>query len=148
MAVQKNAKGLYEAVIDGVTYEFSPWGVRQALDGLVDLSSIAGEFLAKAAGLFSKPGAMTSDVNSDALGGVVAALVQGMTKDKANTLNFVERLATQGVSREGRDVDYTKDFDANLMHLLQVVRAALEVQYGSFFGGARGMLTPKTAPSS
>lgn len=148
MALQKNAKGLFEKVIDGVTYEFSPWGVRQSLDGLVDLSSIAGEFLARAAGLFGRPGGLSQEVSGDLLGPVVAALVQGMTKDKNSTLNFVEKLATQGVSREGRDVDFARDFEGNLMHLFQVIRAALEVQYGSFFGGAKGMASLQTGPSN
>lgn len=137
MTIQKNAKGLMETVIDKATYEFTPWGTRQSLDGLIELSDICGEFLAKAAGAFAKKDALKSDVSADMLGDVISALVKGMAKDKNTTINLIEKLVTQGVSRNTRDVDFNADFEGNFMHLLKVVKAALEVQYGSFFAAAK-----------
>lgn len=139
MALQKNAHGLYETVIDKTTYCFSTWGTRRALDGLIELSDICGEFLAKAAGVFTKKDALKQEVSGDVLGDIMSSLVRGMTKDKNTTLNLIERLVTEGVSRDGKDVDFSRDFDENLLHLFKVLRAALEVQYGSFFAGAKDM---------
>lgn len=146
MALQKNAQGLYEADIDGVSYEFSVWRTRRALQTLIDVAEIGGEFMAKGAGLLGKSGALTAEVDPEALSQVVEALVRGMTKDKNNTLNLVERLVTEGVVRNGKQVQFERDFEQNFVHLFKVVRAALEVQYGSFFAQAQQAGSAATSP--
>lgn len=144
MSIEQNAKGLYETSIDGVEYEFSVWRTRRALKTLIELSKVCGEFLARGAAMFTKPGGLSNEVNPADLAGIAEALVSGMGKDVNGTLNLIERLVTEGVSRNGKEVNFERDFERDFMHLYRVLRAALEVQYGNFFAAAKTVETQPT----
>jgi NAD/NADP transhydrogenase beta subunit len=131
-------KELKSRTIDGHEYQFSQFGAKQSLKLLVRLSKILGEPLSKGLAAL-KPEAklslgtvLDSKVSGDAIGGMVAALTNNLDADEV--LEIVETLVGEAACLcDEKKVVFNTHFAGRLGHLMKVLYAALEVQYGNFF---------------
>lgn len=154
-----NDAGLHEGVVDGHVYEFAKWGAQESLNTLLEMAALVGGPLGKLAakGFLAgvEQGSMTQfNLDEDLLGHVWDQLAESLLTRRDEVMRLITRLATRDVLCDGKllvppgknaaacfDVHY-KD---GLPHLFQVCRAALEVQYGNFFG-ALGDLVQRSPP--
>lgn len=128
--MKKNEHGLYEAHIDGKNYEFEKWGAEDSLDVLIDLSQMVGKPIGMAfAALMGKEG-LNKEMDANVMGSVFDSLFQNCNKEKAKPI--IKKLSTDKVMCGGKAIVFDVHYD-RLMHLFKVVKANLEVQYGSFF---------------
>ena len=146
MDISQNAAGLYEVTIDGKLYEFAKWGAEKSLTTLPDLVSIVQPVLDKIAE------AVDAGDNVPVLSFMPCA-IRGLTQNRAQIIPMCKALTVGSVCDHKllRPEDFDRHF-SDLFHLAQVLAAAIEVQYGSFFGRVRSFLntlsTPKDAIAS
>lgn len=147
--LSKTDAGLYAETIDSLEYEFEKWGAEESLDTLLDIAKITGKPLGLAVGAFFKEGVEgeKKEINPDAIGDIMEALVERL--DKKTCMYLIKKLAADKVFCAGVKI---KSFDLHykdrLDHMFRVVKTALEVQYGSFFGallGSAGISMPTKA---
>jgi len=138
--------GAKKKVIDGVTYEIMMLAPDQALEIAVKHMKLIGTFIGKAAGAV-KPGAFSKTIDEaidmGAAGMAITALTERLNeqdvKDIVNTMLTVVNIQTDN----GGFVPVKKDihFSGKIFHMLKVVGAALEVNFGDFFAGLSGLKT-------
>lgn len=141
MKVTKTEAGLFAVDVDGDTYEFERWGAEDALDTLMDISSIVGTPLsAAAAAAFGKGGdGVKTELTDDLIERVVGELTRNMRQHKAMCLAIFKKLAGRRVLCNGRPVNYDQDYAGDrLRRLFLVVRAGFTVQYGDFCAAVLG----------
>lgn len=124
--------------IDGRTYEFTQFGTTLSLKLLARLTKIIGEPLAIAlGGLKTPPGKKVNladmDVSGDLLGKAVKALIDRL--DENEVVALVKTLASEHMLCDNAKIIFDAHYSGNMGHLLHVLMASLEVQYGNFFAG-------------
>lgn len=136
MSAVKNEEGLWELLIDDQKYEFSKWGAEDSLRTLLRIGKVVGKPMGLALDAL-KPGDSLAGVldkgkRGDMVSTVITALTESM--DESTCFQLIQKLSTQGVFCKGAPVkSMDVHYQDRLMHLFKVAKAALEVQYGSFF---------------
>ena len=150
MDFTRTEAGLQAKEIDGHTYEFAKWGAEESLSTLLDIGTIIGKPLGAAAGRLDMESLQDRRIELpvDAIGIIVEHLAGEVGTHKKLAMSLIKRLATTGILCDGKAIAFDLHYRARLPHMLDVVAAAVEVQYGSFFGGAFAALRLKRAPSS
>lgn len=150
MPISKNGKGLFEVDIDGDTFEFSPWSLKRSVKMGVRLARIVADPMTRIYALMQGAKGAQADVAPAVLGGIADKLVERLAEDDEQTWALLVTLCTEGVSRNAQEVDMERDFARKPKVMLQVIKAALEAQYGDFFEGAKPTETTAqaTAPSN
>lgn len=132
------ADGLIQRKVDGKLYEFQIFGAKHALKTLTKLTKIIGEPLTlafTALGVGDKDnkgkGLLDRKIDGVMLGVAVKALTTRMDEDEV--LDLIEELAGKdNLLCDGKKVIFDSHYEGKLGHLMRVVGAALEVQYGDF----------------
>lgn len=147
--LRKTDAGLWATEIEGITYEFEKWGAEDATDTLLDLTKITGKSLAVAIGsILSKDGEEKKSINPDIIGQIVDCLMQGLS-DKATCKALIRKFSSEKCFCNGAKINFDQHYRDRLFHMILVIKAALEVQFGNFFGallGSAGITVPKTMP--
>lgn len=135
--------------IDGAVYEFSKFGAKQSLQIFFKLANIVGEPMAVAFGAVDGTATtklLDRDLNVASMGKAIQALTARL--DSPDTLILIEKLtSTPALLCDGKPVLFDKHYEGRLDHLMKVLQAALEVQYGNFFDALSSFL-PQTKPGS
>jgi hypothetical protein len=144
-ATRNQQSGLYEAEIDGVKYEFSKWGADDANDVLLDLASILGKPLGMGAAAFfgkDRDGEKKLDKTMDpnVIGAIMEALSGQIGANKVTVKALIKKLAAEGVFCNGKPITFNTHYADRLGHQFRVVKTALEVQFGNFFGELTGLV--------
>jgi len=127
------SRDLVKKVIDGETYGFQQFGAKQALKVLTRLTKIVGEPMALAFTAAKGEGKLsTRDIDPDILASAVRALMERLDED--NVVDLVETLTASHLLCNGKQIVFDVHYEGKLGHLFKVLMAALEVQYGNFFG--------------
>lgn len=149
MEFTRTAEGLQQKDIGGHSYEFSKWGAEEATDTLLDIATIVGKPLAAAAGRLDVDAAMERrlELPTDAISTIIEQLTGQVGLHKKLCMGLIKKLATRGVLCDGRAINFDSHYQDALPHLLDVVAAALEVQFGNFFGGALGAFRLRRTPT-
>ena len=134
---------LASKTIDGKKYEFEQFGAKHSLRIMARLTKIMGEPLAMAIGALSnkEKGAsaksiLDRQIDGDILGKAVKALVERLDED--TVIDLMEELTAKSTLCDGKKIDFNAHYTGDIGHLFKVAYAALEVQYGNFFGGLIG----------
>lgn len=130
--------------IDGHEYQFARWGAKKSTKILIRLSRILGEPLSLA--ITSIKGdkqtrgksVLDRDFDMDIIGKAVRSLFERMS-DENEVLDLIENLTSgDNVFSDGKKVIFDLHYQDRLGHMAKVLYAALEVQYGNFFGDVIG----------
>lgn len=149
MSAKKNDVGLWEIEIDGKKYEFEKWGADDSLDILLDIAKIVGKPLGAAFGAFvGEDGKVSLDRNLDP--NLVSLIFEALTErfDKGTVKPIIKKLCSDKVHCDGKQIrSFNEHYADDLLHMFRVTQAALEVQYGNFFGALFGIVgSRKTKP--
>ncbi len=137
------AREALEKSIDGRKYQFTQYGAKEALKMLVRLSKIIGKPMALSYAALGEKGADGSpQIKGDILAQAIDALMQNAHEDEV--LDLCMKLASKDCLCEGRQIDFNMHYEGQLPHMFKVIKAALEVQYGNFFGALNDL--PGMAP--
>jgi len=147
-----------EKQIDDHVYSFAHLPAQEALRVLTKLTKIVGEPLAIAVGALMKDdkterklgedglplpaepkkGLLERDVDPEVFGKAARSLIEKL--DEEEVIAIVVKLTTQQVLCDGIEIkNFNTHFTGQLGHLFKVLAAALEVQYGNFFGAMIGL---------
>lgn len=129
--------GLIHKTVDGFDYAFSMMGARQSTKLFIRLTKICGKPFAlafTALGKKSTPEASFLDrpIDTFVLADAVEALCSHMDEDIV--LDMIQSLTSDPtVLCDGKKVVFDVHYKGRTSHLMKVLFAALEVQYGNFF---------------
>lgn len=130
--------------IDGKTYEIWHLPTEQAIKMLTKLTKLIGEPLGKSiGGLTSNSGSiLDAQINYDFIGAGIGLLANKLDEDEVlgivkTMLKYVNKKNEKGGFIE---VNLEIDFQGEIMHLLNVVRASLEHNFSDFFAGIKSRL--------
>ena len=130
--------------IDGSTYEIWHLPTEPAIKMLTKLTKIIGAPVGKAvSGLTSSSGSiLDANVGFDFIGAAIGMLTNKLDEDEVlgiikTMLAYVNKKNEKG-GFVGVSLDV--DFQGRIMHLLNVVRAALEHNFSDFFAGIKSSL--------
>ncbi len=131
------ARELIQKIIDSKTYEFQQFNTTQSLKMLSRLAKICGEPLALAIGAASGDGKqeksmLDRNLDPELLSRAVKALCERL--DENVVVDIVKELTATYAMCDGKKILFDNHYEGDLRHLFQVLSAALEVQYGNFFG--------------
>lgn len=141
--MRKNESGLYEVEVDGKKYEFEKWGAEESTDVLLDLVAITGKPIGSGVSAFfgkeaeGEPG-LDRKMDSNVMGQIIESLTQKVGENKSICKMLIKKLSSEKVLCEGAKINFNVHYQDNLGHMLKVVKAALEVQYGNFIEGFLG----------
>jgi hypothetical protein len=150
MDIQKNQMGLYEVTIDSKIYQFEKWGADESLDVLLELVPIIGKPLGAFASAFvdKKPqdgeGLLDKEIKPEMISVIFEALTQSFNKKVVKEL--IIKLSSQSVLCQGAKINFRTHYQDQLDLMFKVVYAALEVQYGNFFGALLGIVNLSRKP--
>jgi hypothetical protein len=155
MAAVKNPEtGLYDVEIEGQQYSFQKWGADSATDALLDLSGIVAKPLGAGVGaLFGKKKdeddgeAGKPKTSAENIGLIMEALLDRVSANKATCKALLKKFASENVLCDGKKISFDSHYADRMPHMFKVVQAAVEVQFGNFFGeflGSVGIKMPKT----
>jgi hypothetical protein len=136
--MKQNETGLFEVEVDGKNYEFEKWGAEASLSVLIKIAKIAGKPLGMVLGMAMEKKGLDTDISADLLGDAVQSLLENM--DEEVCISLIKRISSEKVLCEGRPIKFNDHYQNKLGHLFKVVKAALEVQYGDFFGELVGLI--------
>ena len=136
---------LAEKSVDGIKYEFQQFGAKESLKTLMRLSKILGKPIALALGSLGEK-VDFSNVKGDLLADAAQALTERLDQDEV--LNLIQLLTADKVLCEGKKVSFDLHYQGRLDHLFKVLGAALEVQYGNFFGAFKDLIVPGNHPAT
>lgn len=126
-------KQLVSKNIDGSKYEFQQFGASHSLKVLTKLTKICGESITLAMTATKGSGNFFDrEFDSDVLGKAVRSLVDKLDEDQV--IDLIEELTARHVLCDGKQFVFDAHYEGRLDHLFKVLGAALEVQYGNFFG--------------
>ncbi|RYF51815.1 MAG: hypothetical protein EOO38_02205 [Cytophagaceae bacterium] len=128
--------------IDGKTFEFSRWGAEEQTDTLIDLTSVLGDAVGGLSSLYKNTDDPDAELGASAIGKLMASLTSGLSRDKALTKRLMIKLSSgDRITCDGAKVGtYNTFYATDLMLAFKVMRANLEVQFGSFFVAAGSFL--------
>ncbi len=140
--------------IDGVAFDFFFLSPKVAIKVLARIAKLIGEPLGNVADVVLKGGAggkvsVAGLLNAD-LGGLPPDLLSRAVKSLVERLDegevietvdaILEKVHMQGDGDKGtRPLRIETDFGGKIMLMFKVVGAALEVNYGDFFGAGSGL---------
>jgi hypothetical protein len=132
--VTQNPDGTWSATIGDKNFDFSKWGAEKALLTFAEISRIAAAGLGDAS-------IMLNQANRDELAGTIVSLIvkgigEGLGGNPKQTLALVKRLCCDDVHCDGQPMRhelFDTFFREDIFFAFEVARAALEVQYSSFF---------------
>lgn len=137
------ARESLDRTIDGKNYLFTQYGAKEALKMLVRLSKIIGKPMALSYAALGAKGADGSpEIKGDVLAQAIDALMQNAHED--DVLDICMKLSSKDCLCNGKQIDFNSHFEGQLPHMFKVIKAALEVQYGNFFGALNDL--PSMAP--
>lgn len=127
--------------IDGHQYEFSQFGAKKSLKILFRLSKIIGKPLSLLMGSIGDDKGkrlMDRDLKMDTIGIAIEALTSNLDSDEAIAL-IQELTGLDACLCDGKKINFDMHYEGKLPHLMKVLWAALEVQYGNFFDALKDM---------
>lgn len=131
MDIQKTDHGLWAVTIDGHNYEFSKFGAEEGFGCIVDLLSLIGAPLAAAAP--SKNPDIPTD--STEIARAIGEALARIGSEKPKVLALVKKMTSgEKVFCDGKTVAFNSHYMDRYGHMMNVLMAALEVQFGSFLG--------------
>jgi len=137
--------GLVDKEIDGHTYSFEVLGAKESVKLMRKLIRLVGQPFAM---LFTSAEGegdlLKKKIKPDVLGLAVKALTENIDSDEVDAI--IENLAATKCLCDGKKINFDQHYKQKLGHLINVVKAALEVQYGNFLAEVLSQL-PST-PSS
>lgn len=132
----------YKRTIQGKEFQFNKFGAKQSTRYLAKIMKFVGEPIAMAVGAATKDGGkplLEREMDMEVLAKAVGSLMGRF--DDPEVLNLIiEISSTPGLLCDGMRVDFDSFYMGKLDLLLEVVKAALEVQYGNFFGAVTAYL--------
>lgn len=135
--------------IDGHVYEFEQFGAKKATKLLVRIARIAGQPMAIAGAEIAKSkDGVAERLNSVSL---ITSIVGSLTEklDENEVLDLIESfVANEKVLCDGKKIVFDTHYQQRLDHMFRVLWAALEVQYGNFFGALSAFLPSARPPVS
>jgi hypothetical protein len=137
--------------IDGHLYEFEQFGAKKATKLLVRIGRIAGGPLAivgtQIVGQKDRKGLAEKLNSAEVISRVIEALTQKL--DENEVLDIIETF-TGGdkVLCDGKKISFDHHYQNRLDHMFRVLWAALEVQYGNFFGALTALMPSVPAQAS
>lgn len=156
MAIIKTPHGTFAADVDGHTYEFEKWGAEEATGTLLDISSIIGRPIGGIAALKDKVSRKPNgkmEITGDVGGRIAELLAEQLGTQKPLIMTLLIKLASYKALCDGKSFRFDTHYSDRLGHMLRVVAAGLEVQFGSFFADALraaegfGLLSPEETPA-
>lgn len=140
MEIKKNEAGLFETTIDEARYEFEKWGAEEALDTLLDLSTLMGRPM----GAIAAAGGLKADVGAPTIESIVTALTENIRGNRPMVMDLFKKLtSSRKVLCEGKEIrSFNAQYSDRLGHMFQVARANLTVQYANFFSEVKALLGP------
>jgi hypothetical protein len=145
--VTKTEEGLYEVEVQGSKYQFEKWGAEEALDTLLEMVPIVGRPLGTALGAIvgkDKKNIADKEIDPELVGLMIDALTVNFNKGAVKTL--IKKLCSEKVLCDGKKIIFNTHYQDKLDVIFLVVGAALEVQYGNFFGALLGLFGTKSSP--
>jgi hypothetical protein len=140
--LHKNEVGLWEKEIDGKTYAFQKWGAEKSLDVLTTLVSLIGEPMSDIIADYTVNKGKIS-ITETKVASITKLLFSSLKTDRKMVLALIRDLTgSDNVFVDGKQFGKFVKFDTHyddITHLFTVAGAALEVQYGSFFGDAASL---------
>lgn len=144
-----NSNSMHEATIGDHVYEFAKWPAGEAVDTLLEFTSLIGKPLsAIMAKGFANGESLQSNIDADTLANVFEQLFGALNpENRPRVLAIIKQLATRNVICDGKpgplvfDVHYKDEY----AHLWDVARTAFEIQYGNFFAAIGGKLGLRSA---
>lgn len=137
--------------IDGHEYLFTKFGAKQSMKYLGKVLKLVGEPIAMATGAATKDGGKSlfeSDMDFEMLGKAIGTLCEKFDDEEVQKL-IIDISSFPNVLCDGVKVEFDSHYAGKLDLLFKVVRAALEVQYGNFFGALTDALpVKKVSPTS
>ncbi len=125
--------GLEHKSIAGRKYEFQKFGAKKSVKLLTRLLKLVGEPLSIAVGATGGGKLFESNLDPKILSSAVRVLVDKLDEDEV--LDLIEEFtANDNVLCDGVRVNFDNHYEGKLPELFKVLAAALEVQYGNFFG--------------
>lgn len=137
------ATELIKKDVDGFEYEFSQFGAKRSLRTLIRLSKVLGKPLSLLLGSMNGSGKLLDkSLDMDMIGLALNALTENM--DSAEVISLIEELTSGDACLcDGKKIIFDSHYEGRLDHLFKVLYAALEVQYGNFFGAMVALQGPK-----
>lgn len=136
--------GLVKKEIDGKKYEFHKLGTKEGLRIFNQLLVMIGEPLVLAiAGLKGSGPMLQRDIDGKMVGAAVHTLASRMQND--GVIDLIENLTATKALCEGKKINFDTHYASDYEHLFNVLRAALEVQYGNFIAKFMSALNDDTA---
>lgn len=125
-------------------YFFSQLGASQSLKLLVRITKIVGEPLGLLIGQFAAPKAdkqAPREIKEDLIGLAMKSFMNAL--DENEVLDIIKTLTAgtngnQNVQCDGKNINFDLHYDGRFDHLFEVLKAALEVQYGNFLSAILG----------
>jgi hypothetical protein len=124
--------------VDGAEYEFSFLPPSTALKVLARINKLLLPSLGSIFSKLGKGGLMDTDFSSLNFESAATMLAERMDEDQI--LETIKELVGTVRHKTGMEVNFDVDFLGKPLHLLKVVKAALEVNYGDFFVELKGGL--------
>lgn len=135
---------LLKKEIDGSTYEFEQFGAKKSTKLLIRLTKIIGPALSIAFSEITK--AKSKEEAKKLSGAVFGQAIQALilnVGDEDEAVALMETFASEKCLCDGKKIVFDSHYQNRLLHLGKVLAAALEVQYGNFFGAIQGVVAPK-----
>lgn len=113
-------------IIDGITYQATQFSASKGLRMVHRVGKILGPSLSQLSGM------KQDELEADKLGAAIQALFSNCTE-----LEFQQTVKEllEGVTRDGKPINFDIDFSGELMHLFKVLMFVFKVQFGNFFSG-------------
>ncbi len=132
--------------IDGALYEFQQFGAKKATKMLVRIGRIAGKPISIFGSQLAKGKDAVESLNSaDMIAQIIGAFTEKL--DENDVLDIIETFTAVDVLCDGKKIhSFDHHFQNRLDHMFRVLWAALEVQYGNFFGAITAILPVAPKP--
>lgn len=125
------AKELIEKVVDGQTYKIAQFGSTEAIKTFTQLTKLVGPSISMAMGA-NDQGVDQGQV----IGKAMIALCERL--DENNVEQLVKKLIGQVLKGQGEKIIFETEFQGRFGHLLKLLIAVVEVQYGDFLDVVQG----------
>ena len=143
--MQKNDAGLYEAEIDGKTYEFQKWSASKSIERFGEVMGMIADPFGKLAGGFIGGGGLKQEFNPDVAGMAISSILKSLSEKK--NLDLVKKLCTDGVLCERVSIKSFDDHYDSILHIGKVAKANVEVQWSDFLAEFRALVVaPAESP--
>lgn len=129
---------LVKKEVDGKVYEFEQFGSKLSIKTFLRLKKIIGKSLAMATGISKEDSDGNKYIDQDLFAKAIESFAEHSADEEV--IDLLETLCANKVLCEGKKIDFNSHYCGKFSHMINVAKAAVEVQYGDFFGGSLGGL--------